>query len=50
VIDLLRDDSRPDHRTFLFATPANGKIAVSSTAPASVEVGAVKPRTRTASR
>ncbi len=38
VIDLLYDDTRSDHRTFLFATPATGKIELTHVTPVIVDV------------
>ncbi len=39
VVDVLHDDAAGSYRTFLFATPANGKIAIDSTSPATIVVG-----------
>ncbi len=38
VIDVLHDDTLTDERTFLFASPANGKIAIDRVTPAVIEI------------
>ena len=38
VIDVLHDDTDPSQRTFLLATPANGKIAIDETVPAIIDI------------
>jgi PKD repeat protein len=46
IVDLLHDDTDPAQRTFLFPTPASGKIAIDSVTPAVVTVQQTRSRTR----